>query len=376
MRLCVFPNDPLSAYLKKGEIKPRYFNPKNMFSEIHVISLFEVDCNAEQVQELAGNAKLTIHTVGRTTLLNVRFIRKKIIRLLQEIKPDIIRSYNPLLQGWLAVQAGRRLGIPAVISLMGDYDRDLRYFAKKNRNYIDYLKLVYSRVFLERYSIRNADEIIIIYNFIRRYAEDLGAKNINLIYNRIDLTHFSPEVQPAFDDKRPVVICVGRLMSEKNQECIIKAVKDIDVLLVLVGDGPQYQELVRLVKDLGIENKVRFERAVPNLDMPKYYAASDIFALPIKYGGFAIPVLEAAASGIPVILPKQTFETTPEIISEFALLVDNNPESFREGILRILNNTVLKQKMIQDGLFAVRKINGNTMEQKEMELYLKIIKEY
>lgn len=376
MRLCVFPNDPLSAYLKKGEIKPRYFNPNNMFAEVHVISLFDVDCDAEQVQELAGNAKMIIHTVGKTTLLNVRFVRKKIIRLLREIKPDIIRSYNPLLQGWLAAQTGKKLGIPVVISLMGDYDRDLRYFAKKNKNYISYLKLIYSRIFLENYSIKNADEIIIIYDFIRKYAQNLGAKNINLIYNRIDLTRFSPEIQPAFNEKRPVVICVGRLMSEKNQECIIKAIKDIDVLLVLIGDGPQYQELFKLVKDLGIEDKVRFERAVPNSDMPKYYTASDIFALPIKYGGFAIPVLEAAASGIPVILPKQVFESTPEITSEFALFVDNKPETFREGILRILNDVTLKQKMIQDGLSTVRKIDGHIMEQKEMELYLKVIKEY
>ena len=43
MKLNVFPNDPLKSYLEKGEIKPRYFNPIDLFDEIHVTSLFESD---------------------------------------------------------------------------------------------------------------------------------------------------------------------------------------------------------------------------------------------------------------------------------------------------------------------------------------------
>ena len=46
-KLCVFPNDPLKSYFKKGEIKPRYFNPKNIFDEVHVISLFDDDIESE-----------------------------------------------------------------------------------------------------------------------------------------------------------------------------------------------------------------------------------------------------------------------------------------------------------------------------------------
>ena len=55
MKLCVFPNDPLKSYFEKGEIKERYFNPNNLFDEIHVISLFEEDISEEKVKEVAGN---------------------------------------------------------------------------------------------------------------------------------------------------------------------------------------------------------------------------------------------------------------------------------------------------------------------------------
>jgi glycosyltransferase involved in cell wall biosynthesis len=373
MKLCVFPNDPLESYLKKGEIKSRYFNPKNLFDEIHVISLFESDTLPENVKELAGKANLEIHVIGKTNLLNVKSKEKEITDLVKKINPEVIRSFNPLLQGWLATKAGKKLGLPVIISLMGDYDRDLRYHAKKNRKWINYLKLKYSRNTLEKFSIKNADEIIIIYEFIRNYATDLGAKNINLIYNKIDLDRFSSDVVPKIIEKKPIIICVGRLMEEKNQECLINAIKDLDVILLLIGDGPQYSKLINLVKKLNIKQKVRFERSVPNNEINSYYTSAKIFALPIKYGGFAIPALEAAASGIPVVLPKQKFDSKPEVIEKFAMLIDNTPSSFQNAIKEILSNQYVRDNMIKKGLETVKSISEDLMEEKEKKLYLKVM---
>ncbi len=374
-KLCVFPNDPLSSYLKKGEIKSRYFNPKNLFDEVHIISLFDSDAKEENVQVIAGTAVLKIHVIGKTNLLNVRTKKNQVIELLKKIKPDVIRSYNPLLQGWVAVKAAKELDIPVVISLMGDYDRDLRHYARKNRNWVYYLKLKFSRNYLETFSISNANEIIIIYDFIRNYAKKMGAKNINLIYNRINLLQFSPYTKPAFKETKPVIVCVGRLMKEKNQECLIKAIKDLDVILLLIGDGPQYYELVNLAKNLGISNRVKFVKSAPHNEIQSYYASGKIFALPIKYGGFAIPVLEAAASGLPVILPKQEFDPEPDLIKDFAMLVDNNPESFKNAISEILSDEFLYKKMVNSGLDIVKRVNGDLMEEKEEKLYLKLLKQ-
>jgi len=202
----------------------------------------------------------------------------------------------------------------------------------------------------------------------------MGAESINLIYNRIDLSQFSPEVKPAFKAEKPVVICVGRLIKEKNQACIIKAVKDLEVTLLIIGNGVEYENLVKLTNELGIKDKVRFETSIPHEKIQEYYAASTLFALPIKYGGFAIPALEAAASGVPVILPKQEFDPDPDIIKNFALLVDNNPESFREAILKVISDENLRNKLIRDGLEITKKISSDIMEEKEKELYLKLLK--
>jgi len=372
-RLCVFPNDPLYAYYKKGEIKSRYFNPKNFFDEIHVISMFDSDIEEEKVKIVSGNADLKIHVVGKVNLINKNSKKSKIIDLIKEIKPDVLRAYNPLLQGWMAAQVKKELDIPLVISLHGDYDRDRRYFARKNKDYKTYLKLLFTKRTLEPNSIKNADKIIIIYDFIRKYAEKMGGKDINLIYNRVNLTQFSPDVKPIFKESKPVIICVGRLIKEKNQECLIKAIKDLDVILLIIGNGLEYENLVKLTRDLGIEENVRFETSIPNERIHEYYASATIFALPIKYGGFAIPALEAAASGLPVILPKQEFDPNPDIVKDFALLVKNNPDSFKDAITKIISNDKLRGKMILDGLDATKKINSDIMEEKEKVLYLKLL---
>lgn len=372
-KICVFPNDPLLVYFNKGEIKLRYFNPKNIFDEVHVISLFDEEIDKERVNIVSGNATLKIHTIGKVNLINKNSKKNDVINLIRKIKPNVLRAYNPLLQGWMASQVKKELGIPLVISLHGDYNRDRRYFARKNKDYKTYLKLLYTKRTLEPNSIKNADKIIIIYDFIRNYAKKMGANDINLIYNRINLEQFSPDVKPILIESKPVIICVGRLIKEKNQECLIKAIKDLDVILLIIGNGLEYENLVKLTKDLEIENKVRFETSIPNERIQEYYASATIFALPIKYGGFAIPALEAAASGLPVILPQQEFDPNPDIIKDFALLVKNDPDSFKYAITKIISDKKLRKKMIQDGLDVTKKINSDVMEEKEKELYLKLL---
>jgi len=374
MKICVFPNDPLKAYYEKGEIKERYFNPKNIFDEVHVISLFDDEVEEDKVKIVSGSADFKIHKVGKVTLINKNRKKKKIIELIKSINPDVIRSFNPLLQGWMAAQVKQELKIPLVISLHGDYDRDLRHQAKQNSNYKGFLKLQLTKQVLEKFALSEADEVIIIYDFIRDYAKRMQAKSINLIYNRVDLKKFSPQTKGEFVETVPVIICVGRLIKEKNQECLIHAIKDLDVKLLLIGNGVEYNNLKQLVSSLNLENKVRFETSISHDKIHSYYAAADIFALPIKYGGFAIPALEAAASGLPVILPKQEFDPNPELIKDFAFLVDNNPESFSNAIKRILSDEPFRNELIANGIKVTKEISSESMEEKEKDLYLKLLK--
>jgi phosphatidyl-myo-inositol dimannoside synthase len=114
-------------------------------------------------------------------------------------------------------------------------------------------------------------------------------------------------------DGRPVVVCVSRLVRRKGQDTLITAWPRVlaevsDAVLVLVGDGPYAGHLRRLAGRLGVSDAVRFTGPVPWPELPGYYDAANVFAMPCRtrragldVEGLGIVYLEASATGLPVI---------------------------------------------------------------------------
>jgi phosphatidylinositol alpha-1,6-mannosyltransferase len=113
---------------------------------------------------------------------------------------------------------------------------------------------------------------------------------------------------------RPVVVCVSRMVPRKGQDTLIKAWPAVraksrcDPLLLLVGDGPYRRNLDRLVEQAGLADSVLFTGPVSWDDLPAYYDAGNIFAMPCRtrragldVEGLGIVYLEASATGLPVI---------------------------------------------------------------------------
>jgi phosphatidylinositol alpha-1,6-mannosyltransferase len=112
---------------------------------------------------------------------------------------------------------------------------------------------------------------------------------------------------------RPVVVCVSRLVPRKGQDTLIRAWPQVraavpDAALLLVGGGPYGSDLRRLATDLGVAGSVTFTGSVPGEDLPGYYGAGDVFAMPCRtrrrgldVEGLGIVYLEASAAGLPVI---------------------------------------------------------------------------
>lgn len=374
-RLCVISGTEQRKYFEKGEIKERYYNPCNFFDEIHIITLSDSDIEENKVQKVAGQVKLAIYPVGKS--IDLFFInRKKVLEKVMQIKPDVIRAHTPNIDGWFAAYCGRKLNIPVVISLHGDPDRDSRYQKWKNRHYFRLIISLFSRLFFEPFAIRNANKIICAYLFPAAYAKKFGAKDIEVIYNRVDTSRFKKNEGIAKSQLgRLTIICVGRLIKEKNQECLIKAIVGLDITLLLIGDGPQYGYLKRLAKSLNVEDNVRIIRSVPHSEIHKYYASADIFAIAIKYGGIAIPVIEAISSSLPIVVPKPRWEKEPELVGDIAIVVENTPESFREAFERLISNPELREELGEIGRKRSLEIDGKKMEEKEMKVYEKLISE-
>ncbi len=112
---------------------------------------------------------------------------------------------------------------------------------------------------------------------------------------------------------RPVVVCVSRLVPRKGQDTLLRAWPAVraaggDPALLLVGTGPADGGLRRLASQLGVAGSVVFAGQVPAAQLPAYYGAGDVFAMPCRtrrHGldveGLGIVYLEASATGLPVI---------------------------------------------------------------------------
>lgn len=356
-KICILPNDPLSAYAEKGEIKPRYYNPCNYFDEVHILSLCEKDVAPEHVQMLAGDARLHIHALGKLSLMRFPWFFRKVHQYVRTLQPDVIRAYNPRQSGALAVYAGQKAGIPTVLSIHLEYDAQRQH---------DKRLLLRLTKLLEQYALRHVDVTICVTNYLQQYAKKYGAKHCVTIYNRVYASQFAPTLPK--ESKHPcIILSVGRLDTQKYQECLIRAIHHLDVKLILIGKGELEGSLKNLTQELNIEHKVEFIPSVPNREIQRYYHQADIFALATHYEGFCIPILEAMASGLPIVASR--IPPLQEILDTTGITVENTPVAFETALRTLRQDPDLRNNLSADALRRAELLDGTYMEQREQELY-------
>ena len=371
MKLCIFPNDPISSYFKKGEIKPRYFNPKNLFNEVHVISFVENDIESEKVQKIAGDAKLQIHSVGKISIKDRKKNVEKILEIVSGIEPDVIRAFNPRLEGWFAAKCSENLKIPLFVSLHTQFDHAMQLAKKSNLK--RYLGLKYIEKFIAPYVLQNADKIIIVFKIIEPYVQKQGGKKPELLYNRIDIEQFSNgnkiESLP-----KPLIISVGNLIKEKNHECIIRAMKNVDAYCLIIGKGEHYENLINLIKKENLEEKIIIKDFVPHSEIQDYYKSADVFALAYdpELEGLPIPVIEAMASGLPVIIPNPK-EDYSDGLEGIALYSNRNATSFAKNINKLLKNKEIHQSFSNKSVNKAKEFDYKILEKREAEIYSELV---
>lgn len=368
-KLCIFPSDPIIDYYNKGEIKERYFNPNNLFEQIDIISLTEKEIEEGKIKKIAGTAKLKIHTVGKNR--NRKRNLENIIKLVNELKPDVIRSYNSLLPGWYAASCAKKLKIPFYLSLHTQYDH-MRKIARKD-SLKKYLALKYTEKFIEPFVLQNANKITIVYKIIESYVKKHTNTNPEILYNKIDLERFS-NAKKINSLPQPLIISVGRLIEPKNHQCLINAMQNINANLLIIGDGILYKKLDELINKLKLQDKIIIKKSINNNQIQNYYKSAKIFALAYdtKLEGIPIPVMEAMAASLPIIIPFSDNNLEGEL-EKSVIYSENTPESFSKNINNLLQDEEKQRKMAEKSLDKAKEFDSNILENREAEIYLELI---
>ena len=222
---------------------------------------------------------------------------------------DIVHVHHPFFSGRLALRYCPSRNIPVVFTNHTRYD----LYAQA---YVPALPEGLSEPFLKTYLssfCQSCDLVIAPSSGVREVLRRFGVKaHIEVVPNGVDLSPFSCDPEPinrakiGFADSDILLVYTGRLGPEKNLPFLLRAFAGIaksydDVGLLIVGSGPEYDNLVDRVQYMGIADRVEFTGLVPYQELPKYLAAADAFVTASVTEVHPLSVIEAQAAGLPVL---------------------------------------------------------------------------
>jgi glycosyltransferase involved in cell wall biosynthesis len=184
--------------------------------------------------------------------------------------------------------------------------------------------------------------------------------------------HISKELKTLFNPNGPIVLTVARISPEKGLHYLVEAartvVKEIPTVKFVIqpySTQEKYKkDLLAMISQLNLESHfIVFTKHAPYSEIPRYMAASDVFALPSLAEGLGVVLLEALACGVPIVA--SNVGGIPEVVTHGynGLLVEpGDPEGLANSIIMLLSNEELRKKLSKGALVSSEKLKENEFE--------------
>jgi glycosyltransferase involved in cell wall biosynthesis len=190
-------------------------------------------------------------------------------------------------------------------------------------------------------------------------------KRIRIIGNFYD-GRFQKSDKP-FCKERPLLLFIGSA-ENKNLDRLIPALKGLSVKLHIVGNPTPSQ--LQLLKENDISNRV--SSGLSDEEMRQAYMNCDMLVFPSVYEGFGLPIMEAQLTGRPVLT--SNLSPMKEVAGKGAMLTDPyDPQSIRAGIIKIIDDDVFREQMVQDGFENVKRFDPDIVAGQYASLYEELI---
>ena len=274
-------------------------------------------------------------------------VRKRLIRILEAERIDIVHFMLPHPAAIAAIRAARSVGAKVVAHSHTQPENIL--FHPSNANFKSPLGSVICRYLAWLY--RQADAVVFPSEFARHLLEDrlgLAIKKV-VISNGVDTRYFKPTVDSAPHPQ--ALLSVGRLHPEKAIDTLISAIPLVaqchpEVRLSIVGRGYLGAKLQGLTRSLRLEGRVTFHGTVAEGDLILMYNACAIFVLPSWAELEGMALLEAMACGKPIVVANSPHSAAPLLVEGNGLLFKpGNPEDLAKKLATLLDDAPMRVEM-------------------------------
>ena len=208
----------------------------------------------------------------------------------------------------------------------------------------------------------------------------VNQKNINVINNGLDINIFIPYKNIKRDPFR-LITTASADVALKGLDYSLRSLASLsknfsEISLLVIGQLKKNGHTSRLIKELGIEDRVLFKTALTKEEIAKEYASSSVAIVSSLYEGFGYPVIEAMSCEIPLIATNTS--SIPELVGDFATLIPPmNENELSEAIKKILNNYEKYKKIAESGRHhIIENFNWLKITQEYEDMIYKTIQDF
>jgi glycosyltransferase involved in cell wall biosynthesis len=273
---------------------------------------------------------------------------------------------------WILVRSGRNMHCHTVLNIHG--------FLPLEHQFLSVKRLIFNNVALTQHQevYRFVDKIVVNSRYMLNKISDyykIDPGKIVVIPNGVTLERFSVRNGSFRLSGFPSILYLGGLLRRKGVDVLIRALVGLKsehptVKLHIVGAGSALNYLKTLSIQKGIERDVVFWGQADYSSIPKFYKGADVCVFPTRLEAFGITILEAMASGKPVIASK--VGGIPEIISDGKngiLIEPNDPEALSKAIVMVYQDNALMKRLSANALETAARYSWKNIAEKYLCLY-------
>ena len=292
-----------------------------------------------------GDKQKDLHHQSQKDLLvytwKAYFYGKKLIK---QNSYDLSHSFFTVPCGFISWRFFKKYNIPYIVSLRG---ADVPGYAERFSFIYKIITPLIKKIW------KDAAEVIANSQGLKELALRTNSKQkISVIYNGIDTEKFKPASVPKNNNKFIITPGASRLTSRKGLVYLIRAVDKLSkkyqqVELKIMGDGEgERVRLEEIVDKLNLRGRVVFLGRIPREKTFSYYQEADVFVLPSLNEGMSNAMLEALATGLPILATDTG--GSKELITEGEngyIIEMKNAQDIADKLEKLINNSELKNKM-------------------------------